>query len=79
MFNDVRLFAFDSKGLKTDKLPAQVFEIDEDAKDEVSRAAFDHCRRAFQTHSCADLIDRVQILSLDCCFAEALDALSSGE
>uniref|UniRef100_A0A8C7NFH8 Dedicator of cytokinesis 11 n=1 Tax=Oncorhynchus mykiss TaxID=8022 RepID=A0A8C7NFH8_ONCMY len=27
---------FDSKGLKTDKLPAHVFEIDEDAKDEDS-------------------------------------------
>lgn len=30
---------FHSKGLKTDKLPAHVFEIDEDAKDEVSRGA----------------------------------------
>lgn len=30
---------FYSKGLKTDKLPAQLFEIDEDAKDEVSRGA----------------------------------------
>lgn len=29
--------SFQSKGLKTDKLPAHVFEIDEDAKDEVSR------------------------------------------
>lgn len=33
---DLRLFVFHSKGLKTDKLPNQVFEIDEDAKDEVS-------------------------------------------
>lgn len=31
--------SFQSKGLKTDKLPAHVFEIDEDAKDEVSRGA----------------------------------------
>ncbi len=31
--------SFHSKGLKTDKLPAHVFEIDEDAKDEVSRRA----------------------------------------
>lgn len=30
---------FYSKGLKTDKLPAHLFEIDEDAKDEVSRRA----------------------------------------
>lgn len=30
---------FYSKGLKTDKLPAHLFEIDEDAKDEVSRGA----------------------------------------
>lgn len=30
---------FHSKGLKTDKLPAHLFEIDEDAKDEVSRGA----------------------------------------
>lgn len=30
------LLSFYSKGLKTDKLPAHVFEIDEDAKDEVS-------------------------------------------
>lgn len=28
-----------SKGLKTDKLPAHAFEIDEDAKDEVSSSA----------------------------------------
>lgn len=63
MFNDVRLFAFHSKGLKTDKLPTQVFEIDEDAKDEVSRAAFDHCRRAFQTHACADFINCIQNLT----------------
>lgn len=37
--------SFHSKGLKTDKLPAHVFEIDEDAKDEVSRGvqvALDH-------------------------------------
>lgn len=30
---------FHSKGLKTDKLPTHLFEIDEDAKDEVSRGA----------------------------------------
>lgn len=49
--SDVRLFVFHSKGLKTDKLPNQVFEIDEDAKDEVSRAVVDHCRWAFQDDS----------------------------
>lgn len=36
---DPHLLSFYSKGLKTDKLPAHVFEIDEDAKDEVSREA----------------------------------------
>lgn len=43
--------SFQSKGLKTDKLPAHVFEIDEDAKDEVSKEGperrritdIDHC------------------------------------
>lgn len=42
--SDVRFFVFHSKGLKTDKLPNQVFEVDEDAKDEVSGAVVDHCR-----------------------------------
>lgn len=36
---DPHLLSFYSKGLKTDKLLAHVFEIDEDAKDEVSREA----------------------------------------
>lgn len=40
---DLRLFVFHSKGLKTDKLPNQVFEIDEDAKDEVSRGMIGRC------------------------------------
>lgn len=38
---DPLLLYFCSKGLKTDKLQAYVFEIDEDAKDEVSRGAPD--------------------------------------
>lgn len=42
--SDVRLFVFYSKGLKTDKLPNQVFEVDEDAKDEVSGAVVDRWR-----------------------------------
>lgn len=39
MTTDPLSLSFQSKGMKTDKLPAHVFEIDEDAKDEVSRRA----------------------------------------
>lgn len=35
MSDDSQPLSVHSKGLKTDKLPAHVFEIDEDAKDEV--------------------------------------------
>lgn len=55
---------FHSKGLKTDKLPAHLFEIDEDAKDEVSGGASECKWSAFDPLDYTDYTDLTAKLSV---------------
>lgn len=67
--SDPLSLSFQSKGLKTDKLPAHTFEIDEDAKDEVSREAralLDRRHRSLHGRMSAMLIDSLDPLWTDC-------------